>query len=117
MLNISRKEKCLLVEVTEKNIHFNNIAYLNQRLDPLIEETELPMVIDLNRVQYIDSSGLGSLLKFRKSLKNKKMGLFLINLSKTVRTVFSLTRAEMYFHIHDNLESAMKEVESLTSQH
>lgn len=59
------------------------------------------LVIDLEKVDYVDSRGLGlllTLLKFMRSIGSK---LILCGMNKQVEILFSITSIENLFEIHD----------------
>jgi anti-sigma B factor antagonist len=71
-----------------------------------IDETAHHVVLDLTRVSFIDSSGLGAIVASMKQLGVDKK-LDLAGLSETVAKVFRLTRMDMVFKIHETVEEAV----------
>ncbi|MGB0659577.1 MAG: STAS domain-containing protein [Mangrovicoccus sp.] len=64
------------------------------------------IVLDLSSVDFIDSSGLGSVVAALKQLDDGQ-SLELAALSPTVAKVFRLTRMDKVFPIHDSVEAAL----------
>jgi anti-sigma B factor antagonist len=60
------------------------------------------VILDLDGVDFIDSSGLGAIVAAMKQMRDGQ-ALELANLSPNVAKVFRLTRMDSVFHIHDNL--------------
>ncbi|MDQ8153738.1 MAG: STAS domain-containing protein [Gemmatimonadota bacterium] len=56
-------------------------------------------VVDLARVQYVDSSALGMLLLLRKHAGNTREGVTLTNGSKDVMRVLEIARFDQMFRI------------------
>ena len=54
------------------------------------------VVIDLSRVTFVDSTGIGLMLRFKKNLKRRDVELKFINVSGSVLNVFRHTRLEEY---------------------
>jgi N-acetylglucosaminyldiphosphoundecaprenol N-acetyl-beta-D-mannosaminyltransferase len=54
------------------------------------------VVIDLARVTFVDSTGIGLMLRFKKNLKRRDVTLKFINVSSSVLNVFRHTRLEEY---------------------
>ena len=71
-----------------------------------IDETAHQFVLDLTRVSFIASSGLGAIVASMKQLGVDKK-LDLAGLSETVAKVFRLTRMDMVFTIHETVEEAV----------
>jgi anti-anti-sigma factor len=64
---------------------------LKSKVKPLISGGKT-VVLDLTNVDYLDSSGLGTIVGLYVSAKAAKSQLKLINLNKRVKELFSLTR-------------------------
>ncbi|WP_010140670.1 STAS domain-containing protein [Oceanicola sp. S124] len=64
------------------------------------------IILDLGRVDFIDSSGLGAIVAAMKQLE-KGQKLELAALNSNVDKVFRLTRMDTVFPIHDSLGSAV----------
>ncbi|NBB97325.1 MAG: anti-sigma factor antagonist [Alphaproteobacteria bacterium] len=59
-----------------------------------------PVILDLNKVEFMDSSGLGAIVGAMKLLGPERP-LEIAALSPGVRKVFRLTRMDTVFRIHD----------------
>lgn len=66
------------------------------------------IVLNLGEVDYIDSSGVGELLKTHTTIRNKGGELKLANLSKRVRDLLDMTRLSAVFDIQKDEASALK---------
>jgi N-acetylglucosaminyldiphosphoundecaprenol N-acetyl-beta-D-mannosaminyltransferase len=56
----------------------------------------MAVVIDLSRVTFVDSTGIGLMLRFKKNLKRRDINLKFTNATAPVRNVFHHTRLEEY---------------------
>ncbi|PJZ46142.1 STAS domain-containing protein [Leptospira brenneri] len=65
----------------------------------LIEPHPSIVSIEMSRLDYIDSSGIGSLIKSLNSLKNKKGKLVLVGMKPMIQNVFKLAKLDMFFEI------------------
>ncbi|WFB35458.1 STAS domain-containing protein [Kiritimatiellota bacterium B12222] len=63
------------------------------------------IVIDMTRVEMIDSSGLGLLIAFLKQVRDRGGELYLVGLQKRVSLVFDITRTKRIFEIHPDIAS------------
>ncbi len=73
-----------------------------------IREKKTPKVfLNLEKVRYIDSSGIASLVEGLKASRDQGSRLILYGLSKTVREVMELSRLQKIFEIHDNEAQAL----------
>ena len=77
--------------------------------DRMRELTQMPssrVVLDMSRVAFLDSSGLGAVVAVMKALGPERK-LELSGLTATVQKVFRLTRMDGIFTIHPTLEQAL----------
>jgi anti-sigma B factor antagonist len=73
-----------------------------------IKEKKTPRVfLNLEKVRYIDSSGIASLVEGLKASRDQGSRLILYGLSKTVREVMELSRLQKIFEIHDSEAQAL----------
>jgi anti-sigma B factor antagonist len=70
------------------------------------------IVLNLNGVNYIDSSGLGELVKTHTSIRNKGGELKLASLSKRVHDLLEITRLAAVFDIQKDESSAIQSFRS-----
>lgn len=69
-------------------------AYTESELTQAAPDTTV--VIDLSRVRFVDSTGIGLMLRFKKNLKRREITLKFINPINSVRNVIRHTRLEEY---------------------
>lgn len=73
----------------------------------LVEKENKQIVLNLSEVNYIDSSGMGELVKTHTTIRNKGGQLKLVNLNKRVSDLLHMTRLSSVFDIHDNEAAAI----------
>lgn len=69
-----------------------------QQLQGLIDDGHTRLILDLNEVNFVDSSGLGAIVATYKRLKPVGT-LVILTTSQAVLTMFKLTRLEKVFTI------------------
>jgi anti-sigma B factor antagonist len=67
------------------------------------------VVLDLSRVEFIDSSGLGAIVAAMKHMGADRK-LALAGLTPTVQRVFQLTRMDTVFSVFPTLDGALAEL-------
>ena len=80
-----------------------------ERVQGLINEGKVNMVLDLERMNYIDSSGLGFFIGTLKKLRDKGGNLILINLNAYIYGIFKLIQLQHIIKTYDSLEEAEKD--------
>jgi anti-sigma B factor antagonist len=80
----------IVVHCTGK-IRSDTIQELKATVKPLLSETKT-VLLDLTKVTYLDSSGLGAIVGLYISAKVVKSRLKVINLNEHLKEIFSITR-------------------------
>jgi anti-sigma B factor antagonist len=88
----------LNLELVEANL--TNADEFKKEAMTLIGTGYKMIVINLERVEYIDSSFLGSLVSILKHLISVKSDLILVGLRKDVADLFALIRLDKVFKIY-----------------
>ncbi|HNU91819.1 MAG TPA: STAS domain-containing protein [Spirochaetota bacterium] len=89
-------------------IDLYNAPEIKDIINKLIEEQRYNVIINLEKVSYIDSSGIGALISSLSNLKKYQGGLKIINVYASVRKVFELTKLTSFFDIFDSEEDALE---------
>ena len=69
-------------------------------------DNELPFVIDLTKIDFLDSSGLGALVQTAKECKKLKLGFSVVGNSRVAQTI-KLVRLGDFLNLKSNLEDAL----------
>lgn len=92
-------------------------AMLREIVRELLDKGNRKIVLNLSEVQYIDSSGLGELVKTQATVRQQGGQLRLVNLNKRIRDLLQMTRLSGVFDIEENETSALKSLGgNITSQ-
>jgi anti-sigma B factor antagonist len=106
------------MEITEGKIKNSTILMLNGRLDAsssnslkekitsLSKEKQVRLIVDMGGVDFIDSSGLGSLVSCLRSVNKLGGDIIITSLQDHVRAVIELTRLHRIFQIFDDAQTA-----------
>lgn len=81
---------------------------LRELVRDLSEKGAKAIVLNLGDVQYIDSSGIGELVKAHATMRNQGGQLKLANLNKRVHDLLEMTRLSAVFDIQKDEASAIK---------
>lgn len=105
-LQTQTRPKVMSVSVIEDRIDAATAIQFKERMRDATKEGPSRIVLDLSRVQFLDSSGLGAIVAVKKLLGPDR-ALELSSLTPTVEKVFRLTRMDSIFTIHPSLEVAV----------
>ena len=67
---------------------------------------EFPFVIDLTKIDFLDSSGLGALVQTAKECKKSKLGFSVVGNSRVCQTI-KLVRLGDFLNLKSSLEEAL----------
>jgi anti-anti-sigma factor len=76
-----------------------------------LEEEPLNVILDLSKIDFIDSSGLGVLVRLAKQMQNAK-GSFQIVTNPRVTQTVKLVRLQSFLALQADLETALSNVPS-----
>lgn len=107
-MEISQREKNGIVILDiQGEIDLYNAPEIKDTIQKLIEEQKYNIIINLEKVSYIDSSGIGALISSLSNLKKYQGGLKIINVYASVKKVFELTKLTSFFEIYDSEDEAL----------
>ena len=69
-------------------------------------KNELPFIIDLSKIDFLDSSGLGALVQTAKECKNLKLGFSVVGNSRVAQTI-KLVRLGDFLNLQSSIEEAL----------
>ncbi|MBI9031949.1 STAS domain-containing protein [bacterium] len=75
-------------------------------------EQTVNFVLDLSNLDFLDSTGLGSLVACLKAISEKDGDIRIANMSEKPRMVFEITRAYKIFEIFDDVDVAIMSYEA-----
>jgi anti-sigma B factor antagonist len=78
----------------------------------MIEKKIENFIINLNDVEYIDSSGIGALIYITSTIRKMNLRMAIANVRGSVKKVIELTKLTSFFPIVATLEEAIKRVEN-----
>ncbi|MDO3379444.1 STAS domain-containing protein [Geoalkalibacter halelectricus] len=107
ILKVEEKGEVVVIQVKEERLDAHNSGELKSQMLSLFEESKNHIVIDLQEVRFVDSSGLGALVSGFKNASARNGNLKLCGLQPQVKSMFELTRLHRVFEIFSGLEEAL----------
>jgi anti-sigma B factor antagonist len=87
---------------------------LRETVRELVDKGNKKIVLNLGDVQYMDSSGVGELVKTHTTVRNEGGHLRLVNLNNRVNDLLRLTRLSAVFDIEQDEATAIKALAGMT---
>jgi len=100
------KGRYLVVTILEERLGADRALSFKESMAKLIEQGHGAFILDLSRINFIDSSGLGAILATAKRLGNVG-DILIVGTSETVGSMFKLTRMDRIFPMFPSVEEAL----------
>ncbi len=95
-----------VLEVTGE-IDVYTAPQLRERLISLVDDGARWIVVDLSRVEFLDSTGLGVLVGALKRLRGAGGGLSLVCAHERLLKIFRITGLDRVFTLYDSVDAAV----------
>ena len=102
-----RVDSLLIVKPLERRMDFTTANHIKESMAKFIIDGNMFIVLNLSQVEFIDSSGLGSIVSSLKRMGSRG-DLFICGVKETIMTMFSLTKMDKVFRIFNTEEEAVK---------
>ncbi len=96
----------LLIEIEISEANLDNSDLFKTQVTELLDRHKKNIVIDFNRVEYIDSSFLGSLVAILKHAMAQKLDVILTAMRPDVYELLLLIRLDKVFKIYGDYQEA-----------
>jgi len=75
----------------------------------VLKANKLPAVLDLSKIDFLDSSGLGALVQLAKQCTDAKRSFLLVGNTRVMQTI-KLVRLEEFLHLVEDLPTALNQL-------
>lgn len=82
---------------------------LEKKLDALVNSSQIKLVVNLDKVDYISSSGLRVLLATLKKVKKLNGDIKLAGMKPFIKEVFDIAGFTQLFNISDTIDAAVND--------
>ena len=101
------------VRLEEARLDAAQAIPFKENIRQIVDEGADYVLLDMERVEFMDSSGLGALVSVMKYMGSEKK-FEITGLTPMVEKVFKLTRMDEVFRVHSSAHDAFDEVQSDT---
>ena len=108
-MKLSRRKKndVVIVDLKGKILIGEGIDILRNEINDLIEEKELKILLNFANVPYLDSTGLGEVVRAYTSVKKTGGSIKIINLTQKVEDLLSVTKLITVFETFEDEDKAI----------
>ena len=83
---------------------------LRQTIKNIADQKKRNLIIDLDKVTYLNSTALGVLISAHAHFAKKEGKIVLCNVGKSIENLFVITKLTLVFPIFDSREEAIKSI-------
>jgi len=108
-MKLSRREKngVVIIDLKGKILIGDGIDTLRNEINSLVENKELKVLLNFAEVPYLDSTGLGEVVRSYTSVKKKGGAIKIINLTQKVEDLLSVTKLITVFETFEDEDKAI----------
>ncbi len=110
-LKIRKSGENYIIDVNGEMDLYNSYR-LKELVMKMLEKKVERFIINLENVDYIDSSGIGALIYICSTIKKLNLKLVITNIHGSVKKVIELTKLMGYFPITQSIEEALERMEA-----
>jgi len=103
------KDGIAVLTVTVSRLDANIAPELKQVVSEIVEGGTSRIMLDLESVQFMDSSGLGAVISSFK-LTGQKGEFVICNMNAAVKEIFALTHMDRLFEIYPNADEGLQKM-------
>jgi anti-sigma B factor antagonist len=103
-IQVESRDDRRIVRIKGK-ITFEHCPAMQAQLDRVIGDNIREVVIDFRDVPFMDSSGIGEVLRLFRLVRERHGNIVLINPNKKLRDLFTMYRFEKFMKIREEVET------------
>lgn len=101
--NIQNEARVLKLQGT---LNLQNVAEWKSQIDEILQGTCRIVVLDMEELEEIDSSGIGAIVSLLKRMRTQKRDVRIYRLRGTVQKLFQMLRLDKSMEVFDDLSKA-----------
>lgn len=103
-----QKNGCLVFHFAGQLDAYSEKQFMEYVVD-VLKASKLPAVLDLSKIDFLDSSGLGALVQLAKQCTDAKRSFVLVGNTRVAQTI-KLVRLEGFLHLVPDLSTALDQL-------
>jgi anti-sigma B factor antagonist len=109
MMKIEKRKKgdVLILDLKGKILIGDGIDVLREAINAAVKEKETKVLLNFMEVPYLDSTGLGEVVRSYTSIKKEGGAIKIVNLTNKVKDLLSVTKLLTVFDTFEDEEKAV----------
>jgi anti-sigma B factor antagonist len=104
---ISKIDSTTVLHILEQRLIYESLDPIQEKFIDMIEQGIEKIVIDFDKVDYLDSFAVGFIMDMYRRVSAKEGKLKLCGLQPRVRKILSITRVDNVIDIHGDVQEAI----------
>jgi anti-sigma B factor antagonist len=109
MINVRREDGVIVVDLLTNRLDASMASNFRNKLMEIIKDGNKLIILNLTNVEFVDSSGLGSIVSGLKTL-GQEGDLILCCIDERIMSMFRLTRMDRVFKIFKTEREAIRNI-------
>ena len=89
-------------------LNAENVTIFREHIEKILNDNIKLVILNLEKLEEIDSSGIGAIISLLKRIRMKKGDLKILKLRGAVKKLFELLHIDQGIDVYEDLELAMK---------
>ena len=106
--NIIEHYNSIVIEIKDDLIGGPDAALFQEIIQKQLSENKLNFVVDLGKVKFVNSSGMGILIRGYTTITNAGGKFVLANINEKMKGLLSITKLSTIITVYDNVDEATK---------
>lgn len=106
--NVSERYNCVVIEFKGNVMGGPDAVSLNEKLHELIEDEKTNVVVNLSKVKFMNSSGLGMLIGGLTTMRKAGGDLRIANATDKIESLLIITKLITVFKHYKSLDEAIE---------
>jgi anti-anti-sigma factor len=109
MIEFTTYDTYSILDLKIEEIDFVKATKFSEMITSYLEKVKYPnIILDLDSLYYIDSTGLSSLINISRKIKDNDHEMVVVCTSTRILQLFDIAKLGMFFKIFDSMENAEK---------
>ncbi len=114
MVEITAHDTYSLMSIKIEEIDFVKTPKFSETITKYLEQNRYPnIILDLDNLYYIDSTGLSSLINISRKIRDNDNEMVVVCSSTKILQLFDIAKVGMFFKIFDTVENAEKYIAAM----
>jgi anti-anti-sigma factor len=103
-IKIESSNEMIIAELQCSDMDEQHTTDMQEKISATAEQTQLPVVLDMSKVEFMPSLSLGALISIMQNLKRNDQRFILAGLQPKVRETLTACRLDKLFEIFDSVD-------------